>query len=180
MRVTVARPGDLDAVCGIVDACRAALEARGLFQWDARYPSRAFFRDAIASANLFALIEEERISGVAVLDGNQPPEWASAAWRGRDAPFLVVHAFAIAPRIQSRGCGTLLLAACEDVARDRGCASIRIDVFSENAGALRFYERHGYTFRGEVRFAFKPAGHQTYFCYEKSLQAPGSVAVVPR
>lgn len=168
-RVAAAGPDDLDPAWAIVGDCREALEARGLPQWTAEYPSRAFLRDALAAGNLFVLSDAEGIAGVAVLDASQPPEWSSAAWEHGDAPFQVIHAFAIAPPAQGGGYGKALLASCEDMAARRGAASVRIDAFSENAGALRFWERHGYRFRGEVRFASKPAGHQRYFCYEKSL-----------
>lgn len=170
VRVAAAGPDDFDAAWAIIGACRAALEARGLPQWNDEYPSRAFFRQALAAGNLFVLSDGGGISGVAVLDGSQPPEWSAAAWEHRDGPFLVIHAFAIAPGKQAGGYGNSLLMFCEGVARKRGCESIRIDAFSENAGALRFWERHGYRFRGEVRFASKPAGHQRYRCYEKSLE----------
>ncbi len=172
MHAAAAGPDDLDGALAIIDGCRAALEAQGLLQWTAEYPSRAFFQEALAAGNLFVLSDREGVAGVAVLDGSQPPEWSSAAWQHRDAPFQVIHAFAIAPHAQRGGYGKLLLAFCEDVARTRGCRSIRIDAFSENAGALRFWERHGYRFRGEVRFASKPARHQRYGCYEKLLERP--------
>jgi ribosomal protein S18 acetylase RimI-like enzyme len=175
MRAAAAGPDDLDAAWAIIGDCRKTLEARGLLQWNAEYPSRAFFKQALAAGNLFVLSDAEGISGVAVLDGSQPPEWASAAWNHRDGQFLVIHAFAVAPRVQRCGHGKMLLACCEDVAKQRGCASIRIDAFSENSGALRFWERHGYRFRGEVRFASKPAGHQRYRCYEKSLERRGGL-----
>ena len=169
MHVVTATPDDLDAACALIAECRRALEEHGLLQWDLQYPGRDFFQGAIAAGNLFVLLDQRGACGVAVLDGNQPPEWSSAAWNHRDEPFLVIHAFAVSPSAQGRGRGKFLLAFCENVARKRGCNSIRIDAFSENSGALRFWERRGYSFRGEVRFASKPAGHQRYFCYEKSL-----------
>lgn len=169
MRISAASPCDLDAACAVIAACRSALEAQGLLQWDAQYPGRCFFRAAIAAGNLFALFDEKEIRGVSVLDRNQPPEWSSADWVCRNESFMVIHAFAISPAMQGRSHGKYLLAFCEEVARKRGCSSIRIDAFSENSHALKFWERNGYSFRGEIRFASKPAGHQRYFCYEKSL-----------
>lgn len=174
VRAKAAGPDDLDAAWTVIDDCRCALEARGLPQWTAEYPNRTFFGEALAAGNLFVLSDGDDIAGVAVLDGCQPPEWSSTAWEHRDAPFQVLHAFAIAPRAQRGGYGKSLLAFCEDVARERDAKSVRIDAFSENAGALRFWERHGYRFRGEVRFASKPPGHQCYFCYEKLLRRQNS------
>ena len=56
---------------------------------------------------------------------------------------------------------------CELLAGRQGYDVIRLDAFSENPDALRFYERRGYKFRGRVRFVCKPEGHQEYICYEK-------------
>lgn len=159
---------ELDAACAVIAACREALEAQGLFQWDARYPGRAFFRDAIAQGHLFALFEQARIVGVVVMDVRQPPEWAPVTWVAATG-FLVIHAFAIAPHAQGRGYAKELLAFCERYAAEHHHTSIHLDVFPENTLALQFYERHGYSLRGEVRFASKPAGHQQYRCYEKLL-----------
>lgn len=169
MRISAASPDDLDAACAVIAACRAVLDAQGLMQWDEWYPSRSFFCAAIAAGSLFALFDEKEIRGVAVLDRDQPPEWSSADWICRNGSFMVVHAFAISPAVQGHGRGKRLLAFCENVAIKRGCNSIRIDVFSENSASLRFWERSGYSFRGEIRFASKPVGHQRYFCYEKAL-----------
>ncbi|HKR43032.1 MAG TPA: GNAT family N-acetyltransferase [Paraburkholderia sp.] len=172
MRIAAASENDLDAAFAIIVACREALEAQGLLQWDAQYPSRAFFAEAIAQRNLFVLRNGDRIEGVVVLNEWQPPEWSAADWHEQEAHPLVVHAFAIAPQIQGHGHGRALLTFCEDFARDQGYTSIRLDAFPENAIALRFYERHGYVFRGAIHFASKPVGHQEYFCYEKALSAP--------
>jgi len=169
MRVTAAGMNELDAACAVILECRRTLESRGLQQWDARYPDRSFFQEAIGRGQLFVLSVEGQVSGVVVLDERQAPEWASVDWQVQDGAALVIHAFAISPCVQGRGHGTALLGFCEDYARTRDYAGIRLDAFSENAGALRFYERHGYAYRGEVRFAFKPEGHQQYHCYEKSL-----------
>jgi ribosomal protein S18 acetylase RimI-like enzyme len=171
MRIAAASEEELDGAFAIIVACREALEAQGLLQWDAQYPSRSFFGEAIARRNLFLLRDDGRISGVVVLDEWQPPEWSAADWHEQEARPLVVHAFAIAPHIQGHGHGRALLKFCEDFGRNAGYTSVRLDVFPENTIALRFYERQGYVFRGAVHFASKPAGHQEYFCYEKSLSA---------
>jgi ribosomal protein S18 acetylase RimI-like enzyme len=114
-------------------------------------------------------MDEERVKGVVILNEWQPPEWNAAAWREKEPGFIVIHAFAIAPHIQGHGHGRALLNFCENFAWKSNYTSIRLDAFSENSTALKFYERHGYSFRGKVRFASKPAGHQQYYCYEKSL-----------
>lgn len=169
MQIEAVERNGLNAAYSILLECNRALEAQGLMQWDSQYPSRAFFGDAITDKSLFALSDNRRMCGVVVLNESQPPEWSAAAWHIQEPPFLVIHAFAIAPNLQGRGLGQHLLHFCEARATERNYTSIRLDAFSENSAAVRFYEHQGYVFRGEVQFASKPPGHQRYYCYEKAV-----------
>lgn len=169
MNIVEAGPADIGDICAVLLDCRLDLEARSLLQWDAHYPSRSFVSDAVARKTQFVFFDGGRIDGVVVLDEVQVPEWRTVTWGVQAPPFLVVHTLAIAPRCQGRGYGGRLLRFGETMASEHGYSSIRLDVSSENVEALRFYERQGYVLCGQVRFAFKPIGHQVYFCYEKPL-----------
>ncbi len=54
----------------------------------------------------------------------------------------------VAPERRSQGIGKVLLAAAESMIRERGHATLRVEVFEPNVGAVRFYERHGWTRQG--------------------------------
>jgi ribosomal-protein-alanine N-acetyltransferase len=159
----------IDTVNGVVTQCREALTERGILQWDAQYPSRAFFEQAVERGRLFVLTEPGVIHGVVVLDEGQPPGWDTVAWQETTGPFLVIHSFAVPPCVQGRGYGTTLLDFCEAFASKSGYSSIRLDAFGGNASALRFYEKRGYLFRGVILYSFKPEGRQRFHCFEKSL-----------
>jgi GNAT superfamily N-acetyltransferase len=50
----------------------------------------------------------------------------------------------IATARDGTGAGSALMKACEDWARERGCAIVLLNVLRDNAHARAFYERHGY------------------------------------
>jgi diamine N-acetyltransferase len=52
-----------------------------------------------------------------------------------------------------RGLGTALLQAVIERGREAGEQMVWLDVLRSNAGALRFYERHGFVTRGSIPFA---------------------------
>jgi GNAT superfamily N-acetyltransferase len=63
--------------------------------------------------------------------------------------FYVSNA-AVRPDRRGRGIGAALFKAAEAEARSLGCASICLDVETENSGAIRLYERLGFSSQGPV------------------------------
>jgi ribosomal protein S18 acetylase RimI-like enzyme len=61
---------------------------------------------------------------------------------------------AVRPDRRGRGIGAALFEAAEAEARGLGCASICLDVETENTGAVRLYERLGFSKQGPVRKVF--------------------------
>jgi GNAT superfamily N-acetyltransferase len=60
-------------------------------------------------------------------------------YRGRVTVMVVAEAH------RGRGIGAHLLAAAEDLARERGCESMEVTSAGHREGAHRFYETNGYT-----------------------------------
>ncbi|WP_448335430.1 GNAT family N-acetyltransferase [Bellilinea sp.] len=169
MQLIQAKPEHLDEITELIHRVTAALVRQGIYQWDEYYPNRAFFHEAIMDGNLFIFVDDTKIIGCVVLDEWQPPEWAGINWQSSDSAVLVIHALAIESRLQRHGYGSVLLQACEHLAIENGYKSIRLDTLEGNSVARYLYERHGYRYRGQIRYCSKPVGHQTYLCYEKIL-----------
>lgn len=55
-----------------------------------------------------------------------------------------VNALAVYPAFQGAGIGAQLLAAAEELAREAGFSAMSIQVYGQNSGAVRLYERMGY------------------------------------
>ncbi|MEM1362084.1 MAG: GNAT family N-acetyltransferase [Pseudomonadota bacterium] len=55
-----------------------------------------------------------------------------------------INALAVFAEAQNRGVGSQLLAAAENLARVNGFDRVSIQVYAQNTGAVRLYERHGY------------------------------------
>jgi len=59
-------------------------------------------------------------------------------------PLLNVHDLAVVPDQRGRGIGHALLAEAENVARERGCCKLTLEVQEDNAPALGLYRRFGF------------------------------------
>lgn len=64
-----------------------------------------------------------------------------------------VSMFAVEKEYRNRGIGTQLLNAFRRESAMRGCMLIQLEVREENGGAIRFYERNGFT-KTELLLAF--------------------------
>jgi ribosomal protein S18 acetylase RimI-like enzyme len=55
-----------------------------------------------------------------------------------------INGFAVRPEDRGNGIGSKLLYKCRQRALDAGTARITVEVFEQNEGALRLYQRHGF------------------------------------
>ncbi len=55
-----------------------------------------------------------------------------------------VNGLATLPGYEGRGLGSKLLDAANALAAETGCDELSVEVFEQNEGAVRLYERHGY------------------------------------
>jgi ribosomal protein S18 acetylase RimI-like enzyme len=85
--------------------------------------------------------------------------WGLSSFRAR--PLLNIHDLAVRPGHRGKGIGRALLTAAEDLARQRGCCKITLEVQDDNLPARQLYERFGfedvrYGESGPTRFLGKP------------------------
>ncbi|WP_170937071.1 MULTISPECIES: GNAT family N-acetyltransferase [Rhodomicrobium] len=74
-----------------------------------------------------------------------------ATLEGRPEASFYVNTIAVYPEYQHHGLGAVLLAELEAKARRAHCSCLLMEVTAANHGAMRFYERHGFTLWPETR-----------------------------
>jgi len=156
---------DVESACRIVDACRTALRDAGIDQWDDVYPTRQTVAEDAARQRLFVLIAGEECVATIALDETQSPEYASVSWQF-PTPALVVHRLCVDPMRQGEGFGGTLMNFAETYAAEHRYASIRLDAYSPNAGAVALYRRRGYREAGRVFFPRRTA---VFYCFEREV-----------
>jgi len=57
---------------------------------------------------------------------------------------LMIDDLSVSPDARCEGTGTILLEAAETYAKEHGFAEVRLSVWAENSGAIRFYDKSGY------------------------------------
>jgi ribosomal protein S18 acetylase RimI-like enzyme len=124
MSVRDATPADLDGLVALENCCFAADRL-----------SRRSFQKLIGSptASLRLAARAGQIAGYALLFFRAASDVAR------------LYSVAVDPAHRGTGLGLLLLEDGEATARARGLRLLRLEVREDNAGAIRLYERLGYT-----------------------------------
>lgn len=157
----------LDEVFQLIMDCRKAMESEGVFQWTDQYPTLKIISNDISKRNLYCLIGKGKIAGVININELQDPEYKLVKWENSYVKIMVIHRLAVHPEFQKQGFAKRLMDFAEDYAIKNNYSSIRLDAFSNNPRALRFYENRDYQRRGEVFF---PGRELPFYCYEKLLK----------
>lgn len=122
--------------------------------------SRRSLRTLIARPSASVLVADSagRIVGALVILYRRPTRFAR------------LYSLSVDPALRGAGLGGRLLAAAEDDARRHGAGTMRLEVRSDNAGAIALYRRHGYRHIGNRESYYADGGDALRFA--KTL--PGS------
>ena len=147
----------------IIQACLQAMRQAAIFQWDAFYPNLELIKKDIRNGSLYLAQENAICLGTVSLDEEQEAAYQQVKWAGSE-PVLVVHRLCVTPNRQRQGVARQLMDFTEDLARQQGYASIRLDAFAGNPGAVALYLGRNYRKAGQVYF---PRRLLPFYCFEK-------------
>jgi ribosomal protein S18 acetylase RimI-like enzyme len=124
--------------------CVATLSAAGIDQWDEANPSVESIRADVAAGAVEVLDDNAELVGCVTLDQAVDPLWRNWDWSAEGEPAVSVHRLMVHPSRRGRGLGRLLMQHAEEVTRQHGGRSIRLDCLLQNANAVAFYKQLGF------------------------------------
>jgi len=159
-----AKISEINHILKLAKACAAAMEAKGIYQWNAHYPSKAAFVNDIERNELYVLLLNNAIIGTVVISTFMDKEYKPIAWSTPNGNNIYIHRLAVAPQYQGQGYAQQLMDYAEAYARNHGFAAVRLDTFSQNKRNQQFYERRGYQRLGTI--AYPKQSKHPFYCYE--------------
>ena len=168
-----AKETDAEEIIALIVRCRDTMAQAGMEQWPDFYPGLKVVQEDIKWKSLWIIREKGRIIAAATMDDMLPKQYDEIDWKfGR--PWFCIHRFAVDPSRQRDGLGFFFMSILEYRAAQMGGVSIRLDTYSLNTAANRFYEGLGYKKRGTIHMPKKP---EEYNCYEKAIyrDSPGTL-----
>jgi GNAT superfamily N-acetyltransferase len=94
-------------------------------------------RTLLAGPATFAVLADDPAAGLALVT-LRPNVWS-------DGPVALLDEMYVAPAQRGSGVGSAILQHMVEICRELGVAAIEINVDESDAGAMRFYERHGFS-----------------------------------
>lgn len=106
----------------------------------------AFAHDRVSRAQYRRHLDSDSVR-ITVATLNHQLLGAAVLFFRRGARVARLYSLAITSEARGLGIGSALLQAAEQTARQRRCHTLRLEVRTDNAGALALYERAGYARR---------------------------------
>jgi GNAT superfamily N-acetyltransferase len=166
MIIRKAEISDLENIMKMYNSCVGGMLKNGIDQWDESYPNTEIISDDLKLGSYFVAELNGKIVGGVNIDQQQDPTYLNINWKDNSNQFLVVHRLGVQEENWGDGIGKALMMFSEELVKEQGLSSIRLDTYSENPKAMEFYLRLGYNELGTIDL--KP-NKKKYHCFEKII-----------
>lgn len=135
------------------------------------YPTRYDAVQGIQENNLYVAVKKGVIVGSFILRHKPEEAYNNACWK-KDLSYdkvLVIYTFVVHPDYSNQGIGSELLKFAEDLAKEQGVESLRLDVYSNNLPAIHVYEKNDFEYIDTVDLGLEEYGLKWFKLYEKLI-----------
>ena len=167
MIIRKAEISDLENIMKMYNSCVGGMLKNGIDQWDESYPNTEIISDDLKLGSYFVAELNGKIVGGVNIDKQQDPTYLNINWKDNSNQFLVVHRLGVQEEHWGDGIGKALMMFSEELVKEHGLSSIRLDTYSGNPKAMEFYLRLGYNELGTIDL--KP-NKKKYHCFEKIIK----------
>ena len=157
---------DIDQIMEMYSSCVKGMIEAGIDQWDDTYPNSEVIYKDIKKSTYYVKTMNSKIVGGVNIDQLQDKEYLDIKWEDQENLFLVVHRLAVSKEFWSKGIGKKLMTFTELLVKKKNLKSIRLDTYNTNPMAINFYQKLGYTKKGEI---FLKPNKNEYYCFEKLI-----------
>ncbi|MHB1315974.1 MAG: GNAT family N-acetyltransferase [Christensenellales bacterium] len=155
MEFRLATMEDVVDILVIIGQAQAFLKSCGVNQWQNGYPNEKMLLDDINQGNSYVLENDNEIAGTAaVVFGTESSyktiyegQWVS------DRPYATIHRVAVSSSNRGRGIASVLFNRIEEIVRDKGIKSIRLDTHEENKAMQKAVLKNNYSKCGIIYLA---------------------------
>ncbi len=165
MHIKKANPSDIDKIMPLVYDAVMFMNAHANYQWDEDYPNQSVFENDIHKGHLFVVRDQKIISGLIVLNEDQPDAYQPLSWQ-TPPQALIIHRMIVSANYRGKGVARKLFEFAEEEAIRQGFTAIRSDTNIQNKAMNYLFKVYNYRYTGQITLRNNP---DLFNCYEKFL-----------
>ncbi len=131
------------------------LRRAGVDQWQNGYPTPEIVRADISRRESYVMVDGHRVVGTAVISFAGEPTYdkIDGEWLTESEAYVVIHRLTIHPELRGGRLAGRLMAHAEELCRQRGVRSMRIDTHADNLPMQRAVLGFGFRYCGVITLA---------------------------
>ncbi|AGA67837.1 acetyltransferase [Desulfitobacterium dichloroeliminans LMG P-21439] len=143
---------DLNSIMQIIAQSQAYFKEAGINQWQNNYPNPETIEDDIHNNHSYVLVDNEKVvataavsfDGEATYDTIYQGQWLS------HHDYAVIHRLAVAKSYKGQGLSSLVIKSVEQLCRNRGVVSIKVDTHDENIAMQNLLRKNKFQYCGII------------------------------
>lgn len=165
MKLRLANVHEVDKAMEIINEAKKHLKQQGINQWQSGYPECHCIQQDMNGKKGFFVTDEDRILGYLCIDYDGEPAYRhlNGKWQNAEK-YVVVHRMAFTKSARGKGVSDTVLALVEEMSRQKGIDSFRVDTDADNKKMQHILMKNGFSFRGTIWF-----DNSEKIAFEKSL-----------
>lgn len=143
----LAQESDIDSILNIITQAQKYLKEAGVNQWQNGYPNRTSIEQDIEGKKAYVLEREGKILATAALSFNDECTY-DVIYEGKwlsEGSYGVIHRVAVAQNYKGEGIAGRFFAQLEEICKEQGAKSIKIDTHEDNQSMQRLLKKLGFT-----------------------------------
>lgn len=162
---------DLDDIMLTIRQARNYLRKHRVDQWQGVYPSEAHILTDIFRGESYVMTYGGKVAGFFMLTDRPEITYdgiTDGKWSG-DGLYCTIHRSAVMAEYRGSGLADRMIAAAEQVAREKGAAYLRADTHRHNEAMKALLRRCGFTYRGNIQVTVEPGQDTRRQAFDKKL-----------
>lgn len=151
-------PEDIPAIMELIGEAQEYFRNKGIDQWQNGYPNPESIMNDIALEHSFVLEKDAEVVATAMIsfDGELTYDQIDGEWL-TDQPYVVVHRVAVKTDLKGQNLAGEIFDCAEQMCRERGISSFRVDTHEENLSMQRVLAKRGFHYCGVITVSYGAA-----------------------
>jgi Acetyltransferase (GNAT) family. len=144
---------DVERIWKIIQQAQAQMRKLNSEQWQNGYPAPDNIANDIKNGYGYVLCNEDSVIayGAIIFDGEPAYVAIDGKWLSEES-YVVVHRLAVADEAKQRGIATQFMHKTEELSRQNGIFSFRVDTNYDNHYMLKMLSNLGFSYCGEIKY----------------------------